>query len=39
MYEIDIADKTKAPKINVNDIENMINTFNDNINKMEKGQK
>ena len=39
MYEIDIADKTKAPKINVNDIENMINIFNDNINKMEKGQK
>ena len=39
MYEIDIADKTKEPKINVNDIENMLNIFNDNINKMEKGQK
>ena len=32
MYEFDIADKSKAPNFNVNDIENMINSF---INQLE----
>ena len=27
MYEVDIADKSKIPKITVNDVENMINSF------------
>ena len=34
MYEIDIADKTKPPKFDVQDIQNMINSFNNNIEQM-----
>jgi hypothetical protein len=36
MYEYDVADKTKKPKISLNDIQNMINSFNNNIEKMQK---
>ncbi len=36
MYEYDVADKTKKPKISLNDIQNMINSFNINIEKMQK---
>ena len=35
-YEIDVADKTKPPKFNVQDIQNMITSFNNNIEKMKK---
>ena len=34
MYEIEIADKSKVPKMTVNDIQNMIDSFNNNIEKM-----
>ena len=34
MYEIDIADKTKPPKFDVQDIQNMIISFNNNIEQM-----
>ena len=37
MYEFDVADKTKKPKINLNDIQDMINSFNNKIEIMEKG--
>ena len=34
MYLIDVADKSKPPKMTVNEIQNMIDTFNNNIEKM-----
>ena len=35
-YEIDVADKTKPPKFDVQDIQNMIISFNNNIEQMKK---
>ena len=36
MYEVDIADKSKLPKITVNDVENMINSFINHLELMSK---
>ena len=38
MYEIDVSDKTKKPKITVIDVQNMVNTFSNNIERMKNGE-
>lgn len=34
IYDIDVADKSKKPTININDLENMVNVINQNIEKI-----